>query len=221
LGRNYTVNPNFPSNIIDGAKTLATIHRYYTDGAGDFIRDDGPLGQGYTVMDPTKFDNGSGTLANMPNNKYSIQRVYFFPSTPDLLIVYYGRNYYANKEVAEKSIFLEEFSEASNTAEQAIHVATIVVKKETDDLSAATDSHIYQAGLFRNLSASFSGGVDVNAGINDLSDVSINSPQEGQSLTYNAVDGVWTNAAGGGGDSAKEAIYHLVGLSDMYYAQNL
>jgi len=63
--------------------------------------------------------------------------------------------------------------------------------------------------------------VDVNAGINDLSDVSINSPQEGQSLTYNAVDGVWTNAAGGGGDSAKEAIYHLVGLSDMYYAQNL
>jgi hypothetical protein len=221
LGRNYSVNPNFPSNIIDGAKNLAKIHRYYKDGSGDFTRDDGPTGQGYTTIDPTKFDNGSGNLANMPNNKYSIQRVYFFPSTPDILIVYYGTDHYQNKEVAEKSIFLEEFVEANNTAEQAIHVATIVVKKEADDLSAATDSHIYQAGLFRNLSASFSGGVDVNAGINDLSDVSINSPQEGQSLTYNAVDGVWTNAAGGGGDSSKEAIYHLVGLSDMYYAQNL
>ena len=120
-----------------------------------------------------------------------------------------------------KSIFLEEFSESKNTAEQAIHVATIVVKKEAVDLSAATDSHIYQAGLFRNLSASFSGGVDVNAGINDLADVSISSPQQGQSLTYNAVDGVWNNAAGGGGDSAKEATYHLVGLSDMFHAQNL
>jgi hypothetical protein len=221
LGRNYSANPNAPSDIIDGAKSIAKIHRYYSDGSGDFVLDDGPTGQGYTVLDPTKFDNGSGTLANMPNNKYSIQRVYFFPSTPDILVVYYGTDYYDNKEVAEKSIFLEEFTEAKNTAEQAIHVATIVIKKEADDLSASTDSHIYQAGLFRNLSASFSGGVDVNAGINDLSDVSISSPQEGQSLTYNAVDGVWTNAAGGGGDSAKEATYHLVGLSDMYYAQNL
>ena len=221
LGRNYAANPNSPSNIIDGAKSITTIHRYYSNGSGDYIKDDGVTGQGYTVIDPTKFDNGSGNLANMPNSRYSIQRVYFFPSTPDILIVYYGKNHYQNKEVAEKSIFLEEFSESKNTAEQAIHVATIVVKKEAVDLSATTDSHIYQAGLFRNLSASFSGGVDVNAGINDLSDVSISSPQQGQSLTYNAVDGVWNNAAGGGGDSAKEATYHLVGLSDMFHAQNL
>ena len=220
LGRNYASNPNAPSDIIDGAKTQCVIHRYYQDGSGGFIKDDGPTGQGYTTIDPTKFDNGSGTLANMPNNKYSIQRIYYFPSTPDILVVYYGRGYYDNKDVGERSIFLEEFKEADNTSQQAIHVATLLVKKETTDLTVEADAFIYQAGLFRNLSATFSGGVDVNAGLNDLADVSVTSPEEGQALVYDSVNQVWTNGAGSGGDNM-EAVYHLVGLSDMYYAQNL
>ena len=220
LGRNYSSNPNAPSDIIDGAKTQCVIHRYYQDGSGGFVKDDGPSGQGYTVVDPTRFDNGSGTLANMPNNKFSIQRVFYFPSTPDIIVIYYGKDYYDNKDVGERSIFLEDFKEADNTSQQAIHVATLLVKKDAVDLSDASEAHIYQAGLFRNLSATFSGGVDVNAGLNDLSDVNVNSPEEGQALVYDSVNQVWTNGAGAGGDN-KEGLYHLVGLSDMYYAQNL
>jgi hypothetical protein len=221
LGRNYAANPNAPSDIIDGAKTQCVIHRYYQDGSGGFIKDDGPNHQGYTTIDPTKFDNGSGTPANMPNNKYSIQRIYYFPSTPDILVVYYGRDYYDNKDVGERSIFLEDFKEADNTAQQAIHVATILVKKETTDLTVADDSHIYQAGLFRNLSATFSGGVDAGAGLNDLSDVNISSPEEGQALVYDANAQQWINGAGGGGGGGDIALYGMVGLEDVYYALNL
>ena len=220
LGRNYVANPNAPSDIIDGAKTQCVIHRYYQDGSGGFIKDDGPSGQGYTTIDPTKFDNGSGTPANMPNNKYSIQRIYYFPSTPDILVVYYGRDYYDNKDVGERSIFLEDFKEADNTAQQAIHVATILVKKETTDLTVADDAHIYQAGLFRNLSATFSGGVDAGAGLNDLADVNINSPEEGQALVYDSNSQQWINGAGGGG-GGDIALYGMVGLEDVYYALNL
>lgn len=221
LGRNYVANPNAPSDIIDGAKTQCVIHRYYQDGSGGFIKDDGPSHQGYTTIDPTKFDNGSGTPANMPNNKYSIQRIYYFPSTPDILVVYYGRDYYDNKDVGERSIFLEDFKEADNTAQQAIHVATILVKKETTDLTVADDSHIYQAGLFRNLSATFSGGVDAGAGLNDLSDVNVSSPEDGQALVYDADAQQWINGAGGGGGGGDIALYGMVGLEDVYYALNL
>jgi hypothetical protein len=221
LGRNYSANPNSPSDIIDGAKTQCVIHRYYQDSSGGFIKDDGPTGQGYTTIDPTKFDNGSGTPANMPNNKFSIQRIYYFPSTPDILVVYYGRDYYDNKDVGERSIFLEDFKEADNTAQQAIHVATILVKKETTDLTVADDAHIYQAGLFRNLSATFSGGVDAGAGLNDLSDVNVTGPEEGQALVYDATAQQWINGAGGGGGGGDIALYGMVGLEDVYYALNL
>jgi hypothetical protein len=135
--------------------------------------------------------------------------------------VYYGRGYYDNKDVGERSIFLEDFKEADNTAQQAIHVATILVKKEATDLTIANDSHIYQAGLFRNLSATFSGGVDAGAGLNDLSDVNISSPEEGQALVYDANAQQWINGAGGGGGGGDIALYGMVGLEDVYYALNL
>ena len=220
LGRNYATNPNAPSDVIDGAKAQCVIHRYYQDGSNGFVKDDGASSQGYTTIDPTKFDNGSGTLANMPNNRFSIQRLYYFPSSPNILVVYYGRNHYSNKDVGERSIFLEDFQESSNTAEQAIHVATILVKKETTDLSVANDAHIYQAGLFRNMSATFSGGVDAGAGINDLADVNITGPTDGQGLVYNAASQQWINGAGGGG-GGDIALYGMVGLEDVYYAINL
>lgn len=221
LGRNYVNNPNAPSDIIDGARTQCVIHRYYSDGSNGFVKDDGPNGNGYTTIDPTKFDNGSGNLGNMPNNKYSLQRVYYFPSTPDILVVYYGKDYYDNKDVGERSIFLEDFKEADNTAQQAIHVATILVKKETTDLTNADDAHIYQAGLFRNLSASFSGGVDAGAGLNDLSDVNVTGPTDGQALVYDAESQQWINGAGGGGGGGDIALYGMVGLEDVYYSLNL
>lgn len=220
LGRNYATNPNAPSDVIDGAKAQCVIHRYYQDGSNGFVKDDGASSQGYTTIDPTKFDNGSGTLANMPNNRFSIQRLYYFPSSPNILVVYYGRNHYSNKDVGERSMFLEDFQESSNTAEQAIHVATILVKKETTDLSVANDAHIYQAGLFRNMSATFSGGVDAGAGINDLADVNITGPTDGQGLVYNAASQQWINGAGGGG-GGDIALYGMVGLEDVYYAINL
>jgi len=220
VGRNYSTNPNAPSDIIDGAKTLCKIHRYHKDSNGNFVLDDGPNGQGYTTIDPTKFNNQNG-LATVPNNKYSIQRVYYFPSTPDILVVYYGRAYYANKDAAERHLFLEDFTEAENTSQQAIHVATLLLKKQCTDLTVEDDSHIYQAGLFRNLSATFSGGVDAGAGLNDLADVNITGPEDGQALVYSADSQSWVNGAGGGGGGGDIALYGMVGLEDVYYSLNL
>jgi len=184
------------------------------------VKDDGPNGQGYTTIDPLYYDGGSGTLQPVSNNKFSVQRVFYFPSTPNILIVYYGRAEYDTKDVAERSLFLEEFQEAQNTAQQAIHVATIVVKKQCTNLQIFDDAHIYQAGLFRNLSATFSGGVDATAGINDLIDVNINSPENGDVLTYDTYNQRWINAesTGGGGDIG---LYGMVDLLDVYYATNL
>ena len=54
LGRNYIADPENPSTVSDSAKTQCVIHRYYRNNSGGFVLDDGPSGNGYTVLDPTK-----------------------------------------------------------------------------------------------------------------------------------------------------------------------
>ena len=78
LGRNYAADPENPSTVSDSAKTQCVIHRYYRDNSGGFVLDDGPSGNGYTVLDPTKYDNGSGTLQNVTSAKFAVQRLFYY-----------------------------------------------------------------------------------------------------------------------------------------------
>ena len=186
LGRNWINNTDDPSVVSDPAQTDCTFFRYYRGiTAGSFI-----TVPNQTAIDPTKYDDGSGTLATVPGGKYTIQRLFYYPNTPTLLGVYYGRAEYNSISVAAANIDLENFSEIENTRTNAIFAGYLIVKSGATDLTNTADALIIQSGSFRSTS---SGGGSVSITLDDLTDVIISSPIDYQVLTY--VDGLtgWEN----------------------------
>jgi hypothetical protein len=186
LGRNWINDTDNPSVVSDPAQTDCIFYRYYRGAtAGTFI-----TVPNQTAIDPTKYDDGTGTLATVPGGKYTIQRIFFYPNTPTLLGVYYGRGEYTSLADAAANINFENFTEIENTKTNAIFVAYLLVKSGATDLTNTSDALILQAGNFRSTT---SGGGSVSLTLDDLTDVIITSPQNYQVLTY--VDGVtgWQN----------------------------
>lgn len=186
LGRNWINDPDNPSVVSDSAQTDCVFYRYRRGAtAGSFI-----TLTGQTSIDPAHYDDGSGTLQTVTSNKWTIQRLFFFPSTPTVLGVYYGRALYNSQAEAAQNIFLEPFSEIDNTATNAIFVGYLIVRGGATDLSLSADAVIIQAGTFRN-TAGGGGGVST-VSIGDLSDVTVTGAANGDLLTYSS--GEWINS---------------------------
>ena len=158
-GRNYTSNPSSPDLVLsttDFALTSSKIYREYVSGSTPVI-DTGVGAAGYTTINPGQYNN-NGTLASVPNNNYSIQRVYWFPNSVNrALFVYYGTATYGSIASAQSGIADEIFIEGANTAGAAILVGYIIVREDATNLSDATRAKIIQAPLFR--AAGGGGGV--------------------------------------------------------------
>jgi hypothetical protein len=165
-GRNYTIDPNNPSYISEPAGlTVSKIYRYYQSGSGanNWVYDTNG-GVGYTTIDPSKYSN-NGTLANVANNRWSIQRVYYFPNSgTKAFYIYYGNAIYNSEALALAAVDTELFTEAPNTAANAIYVGYMILRGNADFTSAASFT-IYQAGLFRrNNAGGSSGGITTPGG---------------------------------------------------------
>jgi hypothetical protein len=163
-GRNYTSNPSSPDLVLsttDFALTGSKIYREYVSGSTPVI-DTGVGTAGYTTINPGQYNN-NGTLASVPNNDYSIQRVYWFPNSVNrALFVYYGSATYGSIASAQSGIADEIFIEGANTAGAAILVGYIIVREDATNLSDATRAKIIQAPLFR---AAGGGGGAAGGGI--------------------------------------------------------
>jgi hypothetical protein len=195
LGRNYTADPENPSTVSDSAKTQCVIHRYYRNNSGGFVLDDGPSGNGYTVLDPTKYDNGSGTLQTVSGGNFAVQRLFYFPGTPNIVVSYYGHDTYSSLIDAEKEYTLEDFLEAENTSDQAIYLGAIILRGNATAVNDAAQAKILTAGAFRGLASVDLGGVSASASLGDLQDVNIASVANDQIIRYNSSNARWENVA--------------------------
>ena len=211
LGRNYSIDPENPSTVVDGAKVGASIHRYRNDGSGGFVKDTNS-GAGFTALDPTKYDDGTGTLSNMSSGHYSVQRLFYFPTTPDIIVSYYGAGEYNSMDAAEKNYLLETFVEADNTAQQAIYLGAIVMSGGATDLSNSSQAKILTAGTFRSLASTNLGGVAASAQLGDLSDVNVTGTTDNQLLQYNSSTAEW-EASTVDSDGIAE------GTTNLYYTE--
>jgi hypothetical protein len=195
-GRNYTVDPNNPSYITDSGTTVSKIFRYYQSGSSWVY--DTNAGAGYGAIDPTRYSL-NGVLTSVPgggsNRQWSIQRVYFFPnSVTKAFYVYYGNASYTTELDAIANINIEPFTEAPNTAAQAVYLGAIVVRNNADFTTAASYK-IIPGGLFRTVGGSGGGGGSVTQTLAGLSDVSISGPSAGQPLAYDSSTAKWVNTS--------------------------
>jgi len=73
---------------------LGTFDRYYRDGIGGWTKQ-----ASQTQWNNTQYDDGSGTLATMTNNRWSTQ--YFYVTVNDNLVSLYGQSEYTSEAAAE------------------------------------------------------------------------------------------------------------------------
>jgi hypothetical protein len=161
-GRNYTTNPNSPNYVkstTDTALTTSKIYREYVNGSGVPVIDTGIANAGYTAIDVTNYNN-AGTLTPIgAGNKFTIQRLYWFPNSVNRAIfAYYGNAIYSTIPEAEAAIGSEAFTEGDNTRDAAILLGYLIVKEGATDLGNVTQAKLIQAGLSRAISSTGGGG---------------------------------------------------------------
>jgi hypothetical protein len=182
IGLNYPNDWEEPDTYEVSASSPVNIARLYRDGSGGFVYDTNSFSF-YVVIDPSKYDDNSGTLQTVNNNQWTIQRMYLFPNLPDVLLAYYGRVIYNSYSDALAGIQDEVFDEADITANNAVFLGHLVVRGGADDLSDSADAKIIPSGLFRSIGAGGGAGPD---GADGATGATGATGADGQSVGYTA-----------------------------------
>jgi len=111
----------------------------------------------YTGITPDLWDDGSGTPATVSNNKFTLQRVYFF-NTTGATVVYLGQTEYSSLSNANASVSLETRVIDSLTV-GATFRATISIQKGTTSLQNATDVAFFESSKFNSIGAGSSSSI--------------------------------------------------------------
>jgi hypothetical protein len=158
-GFNYPVDPNNPSYVTDGGTTTSKIFRYYQSGSEWVYNTNG--GTGYASLDPVYYNPaGVGVLATVGASNYSLQRVFWYPnSVTKAIVVYYGNEKYGTLALAQAGLSSELFTEAPNTAANAVYLGTFAIKGGTNT-TLQNPAHFtwLPGGLFRSSGNGGGGG---------------------------------------------------------------
>ena len=163
IGSNYVNDFEEPDTVDLDAQTPAVIARIYRDGSGDFVYDTNGLSF-YTDVDPTKYDDNSGTLQTVNNNQWTIQRLYMFPNLSNVIMSYYGRVIYNSYAGALAGVQDEVFTEAEITAQNAVFLGYLILRGGAANLTLDADAKIIQSGFCR-VSGGGGGAADGGGGI--------------------------------------------------------
>ena len=196
----YQNNPEFPSQTTTPLQVTASLAR--VNRSGSVIEFDTNAGNFYTVVDPTKYDrDGDGTLANVGSGNWSIQRVFSDPKT-GVLYVYYGQARYTSLLNALQFLPTDPFTEG-DTFDFTTFIGFLVLKGNASDITDTANNSVINGGLFRGSGQGSGGGIALS-NLEDLTDVSITSPINGQALIYDA--GIWQNGVPTNSTSASFAL---------------
>ncbi len=141
LGTNYTNSVKKPNITTDPSGTAITFGYRWQDGSGGITE-----GSFVTEVDPDQYDDGSGTLASVPNNKWTIQRIWYFGATNSTFMMY-GQAVYDSLADAEANIFGENFNQDPNF-KAATFRSFLIVQKGAADLSDSGISKFIPANKF-------------------------------------------------------------------------
>jgi hypothetical protein len=181
----YEEDPELPSQITTPAQATASMAYVYRSGSG--VRFDTNGGNLYTQLNPGFYDPGTGVTGSVSNNDWTIQRVYTDPKT-GVLYVYFGQTIYPDFLTAVADLSTDPFTEG-DTFDFTTFIGFLVLKSNGTDITAA-DNKIVPAGLFRGSGQGSGGGVAIS-NLDDLTDVSITGPTNGEALIYDS--GIWQN----------------------------
>ena len=131
-------NPHITTDaVLNGGDILGVA---YQNGTGGYV-----FGNS-TSIDPSLYDDGSGTLAAVPATKWTLRRLYFSPNT-GLSIVLYGNVIYDNKADALEGVVSASWPIADFIT-WATHRSTLAVEQSATDLSDTAQATFTSHGKF-------------------------------------------------------------------------
>jgi len=210
----YSENPETPSNYQTPSVNTGSLAYVYRTGSAQGYVIDANNNNFYTDIKPGFYDvGGSAGTASLASNEWSIQRVFIEPVT-GIHYIYYGQTKYTSLANALSNLTTDTFTEGPATTLFTVFIGYIIAKGNTTNLLDTTENSVVNAGLFRNTSAGSVGGGAVAQLLNDLSDVTISSPSNGQALVYSS--GQWVNGSPTNATSASFATTSSFATSASY-----
>ncbi len=143
LGSNFR-NSKAISDIItlasDTALTFTPVHR--SAGAGLSV----VYGTATTSIDPDNYDDGSGTLASVTTDYWTIQRIY--RSRSGSTYAAYGQQEFSTKDLALEALGSEAFTEKAPLPFQLFR-CSLIVQEGATDLSDTAEAEFFSQSSFR------------------------------------------------------------------------
>lgn len=184
-GRAYGTNKNFPSNVTQGTASPVSFYYNYRNGSGGFTSS-----ALTTDIAPNVYDNGTGTLAAVSNNKYTIQYIYYYPEHDNTFIMY-GQNLYDSVAEAKAAIGSEVVSHTPRLFRAALR-AYLIVKGATTSLSVTADAVFIAgskiSGITSTGGGSGGGGSDLYTG---TAERTVGGITDGQVFTAQTMTQMW------------------------------
>ena len=150
LGNNFYTSTKDPHVMANASLTAPTMFLSYRDGSGGLAT---PNVQ--TTLDPGFYDDGTGTLASVGNNEWTILRVFMFSSTNNILVAY-GQNIHTSQAGAEASINTESFDKNELLNGGSLR-SYIVIKGNATDITNSAQATLINGGKFGDTSGGGSG----------------------------------------------------------------
>ena len=147
-------NPNI---TITGLASPATFNYRHRNGVGGFV-----VLPDTTLIDPDQFDDGSGTLAAVSGNRFTIKKLYV--GTGNEIRIEYGQAEFTSLAKAEAEITTSTVTDPVLTAETAFR-GWLIVQKGTTDLTDTSKAKFMAAGKFNITTAGATSG-EINTASN-------------------------------------------------------
>lgn len=172
LGSNQRNEPRVPDIITLPSGTAITFYKVYREADPSLVM--AYDGLPTTNIDPTQYDDGSGTLQSVTAGYWTIQRI--FRSRTGQTLVAYGQQEFATKELALEALSDEPFEEKMPLP-LTLFRGSLAVAQNATDLSDTDQAEFFEQSSFRIRGAVSSGtsipgitapgGVDRSVQFND------------------------------------------------------
>ena len=167
LGNNFQVTKADPDTTTDPAESPVSFIYSWRNGTGGWN-----LSTQTTNIDPTKWDNGSGTLQSVPNGKFTIQIIKYFSGISGITArVEYGQQLFASQQ-AGLSVFPDPTAVSNPDFAEGVTRSYLVLSGATSDLSNTSDAIFVDVSKFGGASGGQSSG-----SVTDLQQAYLNSSQ--------------------------------------------
>jgi hypothetical protein len=144
IGSNFRTNPKLSDVVTLSSGTAISFQKVYrsADPGLNMLYD----GAATTAIDPTQYDDGSGTLATVGAGNWTIQRI--FRSRTGSTFVAYGQQEFTTKALALEALGSEPFTE-KDPLPFTLFRCSLVVSEGALDLSDTGEAEFFAQSSFR------------------------------------------------------------------------